>query len=144
MKIQLTTDPIDYTPLVEEARCNASGAVVLFLGTVRDLSEGKSVASLDYDAYPPMAEKKLAEVVSEAEGKWPLQRALVVHRYGSLELGDVAVAVVTSSAHRAEAFAAAQWIMDTIKKVVPIWKKEQWADGSQSWVHPGAEQAGAR
>jgi molybdopterin synthase catalytic subunit len=139
MSVRLTTEPIDHGALVEAARDPASGAVVLFLGTVRDLSEGKSVASLDYEAYPPMAEKKLAELVAQARERWSLNHACVEHRHGHLELGDVAVAVVTASGHRAEAFAAAQWIMDSIKQVVPIWKRENWADGSTEWVHPDAQ-----
>ncbi|MFO0945365.1 MAG: molybdenum cofactor biosynthesis protein MoaE [Planctomycetota bacterium] len=134
--IQLTTAAIDYGPLVEAARNPASGAVVLFLGTVRDLSEGRSVASLEYDAYPVMAEKKLAQVAEEARQRWPLQHASIIHRYGHLELGDIAVAVVTASTHRAEAFQAGQWIMDTVKQVVPIWKRENWSDGGADWVHP--------
>lgn len=139
MNATLTTEPIDYPALVEAARSPRSGAVVLFLGTVRELSEGKQVRSLHYDAYPEMAVKKLQEVLAQANEKWPLDRADVVHRYGHLELGDIAVAVVTASAHRAEAFQAGQWIMDTIKQVVPIWKKENWADGSAEWVHPANE-----
>lgn len=139
MNVQLTLDPIDYVPWVEQARNPASGAVVLFLGTVREMSEGREVGSLDYEAYPSMAVKKLQEVVDQARQQWPLHHAAVVHRYGHLELGDIAVAVVTASAHRAEAFQAGQWIMDTIKQVVPIWKKENWADGSAEWVHPSDE-----
>jgi molybdopterin synthase catalytic subunit len=136
MRIQLTTEPIDYAAMVERARDPGSGAVVLFLGTVRDISDGRPVSSLDYEAYPPMAEEKLAEIVDDASQRWPLRHASVAHRHGHLELGDVAVAVVTASEHRAEAFAAAQWIMDTIKQLVPIWKRENWAEGTPSWVHP--------
>lgn len=140
MKISLTTQPIDYEALVEEARSSASGAVVLFLGTVREISEGQAVAGLTYESYPPMAEKKLAEIVDEAHGRWPLNAASVVHRHGELALGDVAVAVVTASAHRAEAFDAARWIMDTIKQVVPIWKKENFVTGNGQWVHPASDE----
>lgn len=136
MQATLTTAPIDYGSLVENLRETGAGAVVLFLGTVRDFSEGKSVLSLDYEAYPAMAEAKLLEIVTEARTRWPLRDAAVVHRHGPLKLGDIAVAVATSSAHRAEAFAAAQWIMDTIKLHAPIWKKENWADGSAEWSHP--------
>lgn len=143
MMIRLTTDPIDYPSLVELARDHASGAVVLFLGTVREMSEGKAVTSLAYEAYPSMAEKKLREVAEQAKEKWPLNHVNVVHRYGHLELGDVAVAVITASGHRAEAFQAASWIMDTIKQVVPIWKKEHWAQGGADWVHPDTAAAGA-
>jgi molybdopterin synthase catalytic subunit len=136
MDVQLTQDPIEYVPMVEAARSPASGAIVLFLGTVREMSEGKSVDSLDYEAYPAMAVKKMQEVVDQARERWPLNHAAVLHRYGHLDLGDIAVAVVTASGHRAEAFQAGQWIMDTIKRVVPIWKRENWADGSAEWVHP--------
>ena len=136
MKIELTTEPIDYVPLLEAARGRASGAVVLFLGTVRDFSEGKQVGSLDYEAYPPMAEREIARIVDCAHRKWPLNHVTVAHRHGHLELGDIAVTIITASAHRAEAFAAAQWIMDTIKQTAPIWKKENWADGATDWVHP--------
>jgi molybdopterin synthase catalytic subunit len=138
MNTRLTLQPIDYTSLVEETRNRASGAVVLFLGTVREMSEGSAVTGLTYDAYPPMAEKKLSEVVQQARERWELERVSVVHRYGELSLGDVAVAVVTASAHRAEAFESARWIMDTIKQVVPIWKKEHWREGGSDWVHPAA------
>jgi molybdopterin synthase catalytic subunit len=136
MDVELTTDPIEYAPLVESCRSHASGAVVLFLGTVRDFSEGKDVVALDYDAYASMAKKKLGELAAEAKSRWPLQAVCVRHRTGRLELGDIAVAIVTASAHRAEAFAAAQWMMDTIKQLAPIWKRENWADGTSEWSHP--------
>lgn len=139
MDAVLTTESIDHAALVEAARGPASGAVVLFLGAVREMSEGRPVLALDYDAYPSMAEKKLTEILAEARRRWPLHVAKVTHRYGHLELGDIAVAVVTASAHRAEAFAAAQWIMDTIKEVAPIWKRENWADGSSDWSHPAGK-----
>ena len=136
MNVRMTKEPIDYAALVEAARDHASGAVVLFLGTVRELSEGKRVKSLEYDAYPSMAEKKIAELLAQASEKWPINHATVVHRHGRLELGDIAVAVVTASRHRREAFAAAEWVMSAIKQLAPIWKKENWADGSAEWVHP--------
>ena len=136
MKTRLTTEPIDYAALVESVRNHASGAVVLFLGTVREMSEGREVSGLTYDAYPQMAETKLVEVVNQAAQQWPLDDVAVVHRYGPLALGDIAVAVVTASGHRAESFEAARWIMDTIKEVVPIWKKEHWSAGTPEWVHP--------
>jgi molybdopterin synthase catalytic subunit len=136
MTVRVTTQPIDFAPLVESVRSSKSGAVVLFLGTVRDLSDGKSVAWLDYEAYPGMAERELARIVAEANARWRLHDARVLHRFGRLELGDVAVAVVTAGSHRSEAFDAARWIMDEIKKTVPIWKREQWSDGSSTWSHP--------
>lgn len=141
MATELTRLTIDYQAMVEQARGPSSGAVVLFLGTVRDVSEGRSVSGLEYDAYPAMARAKLDELAREAAVRWPLNAVHVTHRYGRLELADVAVAVVTASAHRAAAFESAQWIMDTIKSVAPIWKKELWAEGTSDWVHPGADVA---
>jgi molybdopterin synthase catalytic subunit len=139
MSAELTTQPIDAAALLERAQNPASGAVVLFLGTVRDFSEGRSVVGLDYDAYPSMAVATLTEIVAEARERWPLHHAEVVHRYGKMAVGEVAVALVASSAHRAEAFDAALWMMDEIKKRAPVWKCEQWAEGGADWVHPGAE-----
>jgi len=139
MSAELTAQPINVAALLERAQNPSSGAVVLFLGTVRDLSEGRAVVGLDYDAYPSMAVTKLTEIVAAARQRWPLHHAEVVHRYGAMAIGDVAVALTTSSAHRAEAFEAARWMMDEIKRTAPIWKREQWADGGAEWVHPGAE-----
>lgn len=139
MSAELTTQPILTQPLLERAKTPSSGAVVLFLGTVRDLSEGRSVTGLDYDAYPSMAVAKLTEIIAAARQRWPLHHAEVVHRYGKMDVGETAVAVVASSMHRADAFEACRWIMDEIKKTAPIWKKEHWADGAADWVHPGVE-----
>jgi molybdopterin synthase catalytic subunit len=143
MGIELTDQPIDYARLVEASRDASCGAVVLFLGTVRELSEGREVRGLDYEAFGPMAERKLEEVVVAAEARFPIRGTKVVHRTGRLELGEIAVAVVTASAHRAEAFDAARWIMDQIKRVVPIWKREDWAEGTPEWVHPSGLAPGA-
>jgi molybdopterin synthase catalytic subunit len=139
MSAELTTQPINAAVLLERAQNPSSGAVVLFLGTVRDLSDGRAVVGLDYDAYPSMAVAKLTEIIADARQRWPLHHAEVLHRYGKMDVGDVAVALVASSAHRADAFEAARWMMNEIKNSAPIWKKELWADGSTEWVHPGVE-----
>ena len=139
MTAELTTQPINAAALLERAQNPSSGAVVLFLGTVRDFSDGRIVVGLDYDAYPSMAVAKLTEIIKEANERWPLHYAEVVHRYGRMDVGDVAVALVASSAHRAEAFDAGRWMMDEIKKRAPIWKCEQWAEGGSDWVHPMSE-----
>ena len=133
----ITHEPIDTAALLHEAGSTKAGAVVLFLGTTRELTDGKRTASLDYDCYPEMAEKKLAELESEARRRWPIVKCCIVHRCGHLELGEASVAIAVSCAHRKDAFAAGQWLIDTIKEVVPIWKKENWADGTSEWVHPG-------
>ena len=139
--IRLTSDPIDYAELTESVRSTASGAVVLFLGTVRELTDGHRTVALDYDAYGPMAEVKLQELETEARGRWPIDQLAIVHRVGHLELGEVSVAVAVSCPHRDDAFEAARFLIDTLKVTVPIWKKENWSDGTTEWVHPGVEPA---
>lgn len=137
MMIELTRDPIDVAAVTEAVRGPASGAVVLFLGTVREMTGEKRTLRLGYDAYPAMAESKMAELEAESRRRWPLSEVRLVHRLGLLELGEVSVAVAVSSPHRADAFEAARWLIDTLKEVVPIWKQERWADGTTEWVHPG-------
>src|SRR4051812_32995326 len=136
--IRLTNDVIDYHALTEEVRRPGCGAVVTFLGTVRDLTDGRETAALDYEAYPGMAEKKMAEIEQETRGRWPVGGMMMVHRLGHLEVGEVSVAVAVSCPHRAQAFDACRYAIDRLKEVVPIWKKENWADGGTEWVHPGA------
>ncbi|HMC11704.1 MAG TPA: molybdenum cofactor biosynthesis protein MoaE, partial [Pirellulaceae bacterium] len=94
-------------------------------------------ASLDYECYPEMAQKKLGELEAEARSRWPLSGCSIIHRLGHLELGEASIAIAVSSPHRGDAFAAGQWLIDTIKQDVPIWKQENWADGISEWVHPG-------
>ena len=137
--IRLTTEPIDDHALTEEVRRHDCGAVVTFLGTVRDLTDRRVTAALDYEAYPGMAEKKLAEVVRETCDRWPVGAMAVVHRLGHLDVGEVSVAVAVSCPHRAEAFEACRYAIDRLKQLVPIWKKENWADGRTEWVHPGTQ-----
>lgn len=137
--IRLTDGPIDFAALTEEMRSNQAGAVVLFLGTVREMTEGRRTIALDYEAYRQMAEAKLQELVDEARARWPVVKAGIVHRLGRLELGDISVAVAVSTPHRQQAFEAGKYLIDRLKQVVPIWKKENWADGSTEWVHPGVE-----
>lgn len=140
--IEITRDAIDYTALTEQVRSTQSGAVVLFLGTVREMTGGRQTVALDYDAYPEMAEVKLSELETEARKKWTVENVAIVHRLGRLELGEISVAVAVSSPHRRTAFEAGQFLIDELKVRVPIWKKENWSDGSTEWVHPGAEAAG--
>src|ERR671935_979352 len=104
--IQLTTEPIDYHALTGRVRRDDCGAVVTFLGTVRELTGGRRTAALDYEAYPAMAEKKLAEVERETRARWPVGEMALVHRVGHLDVGEVSVAVAVSCPHRAEAFEA--------------------------------------
>jgi molybdopterin synthase catalytic subunit len=134
--ISLTHDLIDYRGLTEQVRRSDCGAVITFLGTVRDLSDGKVTIALDYEAYPGMAEKKMAEIERDTRERWPVGEIAIVHRLGHLDVGDVSVAVAVSCPHRAEAFEACRYAIDRLKELVPIWKKENWADGTTEWVHP--------
>ena len=135
---RLTRDPIDYHALTEAVRSPHCGAVALFLGTVRDLTGDQVTAFLDYDAYPPMAEAKLAEVEAAVRRRWPVGEVAMVHRLGRLGVGEVSVAVAVSAPHRAAAFEACRFAIDTLKELVPIWKKENAPDGRAGWVHPDA------
>ena len=136
--IRLTHEAIDYHALTEKVRHGNCGAVVVFLGTVRDLTGERVTVSLNYEAYPEMAEKKMAEIEAETRQRWPVGDIILEHRLGHLDVGDVSVAVAVSSPHRAQAFEACRHAIDRLKELVPIWKKENWADGSTEWVHPGA------
>ena len=138
--IRLTREPIDYAALTEAVRRPNCGAVALFLGTVRDLTGDQVTVALDYEAYPEMAEKTLAQVEQETRERWPVGELCLVHRLGHLDVGEISVAVAVSCPHRAEAFEACRYAIDRLKQIVPVWKKENWADGRTEWVHPGAQQ----
>ena len=137
--VELTTDEIDTTALLSHVRSKQAGAVVLFMGTVREITEGCRTASLDYECYPEMAERKLKELETEVRRRWPIVQCAIVHRLGHLEVGEASVAIAVSSPHRQQAFQAGTWMIDSIKQVVPIWKRDNWADGTSQWVHPRME-----
>lgn len=140
--VALTNEPIDVLTVLNRVQSPLAGAVVLFLGTTRELTGNRQTQSLDYECYPEMAANKLAELETEARLRWSLVECAVVHRLGHLEIGEASVAVAVSSAHRQVAFEAGQWLIDTLKQSVPIWKKENWADGTAEWVHPGLKAEG--
>jgi molybdopterin synthase catalytic subunit len=135
--IQITEEAIDHAALTDRVRSNLAGAVCTFLGTVREMTDNRQTSALDYEAYPEMAASKLAELEGEARLRWPILDLALVHRIGHLDLGDISVVVAVSTPHRRQAFEACSWLIDTLKEVVPIWKKEVWADGTEEWVHPG-------
>jgi molybdopterin synthase catalytic subunit len=134
--IRLTNDAITYHSVTEQVRRPDCGGVVTFLGTVRDLTDGRITAALDYEAYPEMAEKKMAEIEAETRKRWPVGDMMMVHRLGHLDVGEVSVGVAVSCPHRAQAFEACRYAIDRLKELVPIWKKENWGDGSSEWIHP--------
>jgi molybdopterin synthase catalytic subunit len=135
--IQITRDTIDLATVLASVSSHQAGAVVLFLGTTREFTGDRQTLSLDYDCYEPMAAEKLTELESEARDRWPLEGCTIVHRIGRVQIGQTSVAVAVSSPHRREAFEAGQWLIDALKESVPIWKKENWTDGTSRWVHPG-------
>jgi molybdopterin synthase catalytic subunit len=144
---RLTRDNIDASKLLKSVGDDGAGAIVLFLGVVRDNSDAGGVESMVYEAYEPMAEKSLAETEEEVKRRWPATRAVkLVHRVGTLAVGDVSVAVAVSSPHRAEAFEACRYAIKRIKHDVPIWKRERLTDGKEVWVEgvPPKSGTGAR
>lgn len=133
---KITSDEIGLEDVIRAVEAGDAGAIVHFLGVVRNNTEGREVSYLEYEAYPPMAEKKMAEIAQEIHEKWGLDRVAMIHRVGRLEIGEVSVAVAVASPHRKEAFEACHYAMNRLKQVVPIWKREVWADGEEEWVKP--------
>lgn len=137
----LTESPLDLGELLATVQSPERGGVACFLGTVRNHHGGREVLRLEYSAYGPMVEAECGRIVAEAEARWQVAVALR-HRIGRLEIGDAAVAVAAASAHRDEAFVACRHVIEELKRRVPIWKREMYADGSIEWV--GAGQADGR
>jgi molybdopterin synthase catalytic subunit len=136
MAVLLTRQPLDLAALQEVAP--QDGALCLFVGVVRNQNAGRSVRFLEYEAYEEMALPELERLEATARERWPVTAVRVAHRLGRLEIGEASVAVAVASPHRAEAFAACQWLIDTLKATVPIWKKEH-CEGGEVWVEgPGA------
>lgn len=133
----LHSDPLDLGGLVAAVSGPARGGIATFLGLVRDHHGGRAVLRLEYSAYAPMAEAECARIVAEAEARWPVRVGLA-HRVGTLAIGDAAVAVVAAGDHRAEAFDACRYVIEEVKRRVPIWKREHYADGTVAWVDPTA------
>jgi molybdopterin synthase catalytic subunit len=133
--VYLHSDPLDLVAMTAAVTSPERGALATFVGLVRDHHAGRQVSGLEYSAYGPMAEARCAALVSHAESEWPVRVALA-HRVGALRIGDAAVAVVVASAHRDPAFAACRWLIEAVKAEVPVWKREQYADGTEAWVDP--------
>jgi molybdopterin synthase catalytic subunit len=129
--VSLTRSPIELAALQAPAR--SDGALCVFVGVVRDNHQGRAVSRLEYEAYEEMALGEMRAIEQEARARWPLGDIRIVHRLGGLEIGEASVAVAVVSPHRAEAFEACRYAIDTLKKTVPIWKKEFYADGS-AWI----------
>ena len=129
----LTSEPLELGALLAQVHSAARGGIACFMGTVRDRHEGRTVLRLDYSAYEPMAEAECARIRTEAEARWDCAVALQ-HRTGTVMVGETAVVVAAASAHREEAFAACRFVIEEIKRRVPIWKREVFEDGTEEWV----------
>ena len=128
---------IDISAMIGAVRSDDAGAVSVFIGTVRDVSDGRGVATLEYEAYRAMAERELAAIVDEAVDKFAVRSIAAEHRVGQLRVGEVSVAIASAHAHRTAAIECTHFVIEEIKKRVPIWKREHFADGTQEWVDPG-------
>ena len=133
---QLSEKPIASAALVRDLAHASAGGCVTFEGWVRDHNEGRAVHRLGYQAYAPLAQSEGERILTEACAKFAILDARCVHRVGTLEIGDLAVWVGASAAHRDAAFAACRYIIDEVKKRVPIWKNEHYEDGESGWLHP--------
>lgn len=136
-QIQILSTPLEIQSAIYWIMSPESGGIDIFIGTVRNTTKGKAVIRLEFEAYEPMALAEMEKIVTQAEEKWPIQKALIHHRTGVLEIGEIPVLIAVSAAHRAAAFEACRYIIDTLKQTVPIWKKEIFEDG-EVWVaaHP--------
>lgn len=137
IQIQISPTSLNIQSAIDWVMSPESGGIDVFIGTVRNTTKGKQVIRLEFEAYEPMALAEMEKIVKQAFDKWPVQKALVYHRTGVLEVGEVPVVIAVSAAHRAAAFDACRYIIDTLKETVPIWKKEIFEDG-EVWVaaHP--------
>lgn len=135
--ITLTDQPLDINQITQLAHSPDAGAVNVFVGTVRANTQAKKVMRLEYEAYEPMAVSEIQKIMDVAKLKWPVKKIAVSHRVGILTVGEVAVVVAVATPHRKESFEACQFIIDSLKQTVPIWKKEIF-EGGEEWVsaHP--------
>ncbi len=134
--VALVTRPIDLAQLIVRVASAGYGAISLFAGTVRDSNEGRAVTAIDYSAYSAMAESELQQIVTEAEQRFGVSSLVVEHRTGLLSLGEVSVAIVAAHPHRGPALDSTRYVIEEIKKRVPIWKMEHYVDGTREWVDP--------
>ena len=129
----ITDADIQLEPLVQHVRKNSHGAVVTFLGVVRDFSRGRHVLYLEYEAYREMAIRKMRQIADEVREKWAIDDIAILHRVGHLEVGERSVAIAVAAPHRKVAFEACEYAIDRLKEIVPIWKKEVW-EGGEAWI----------
>jgi molybdopterin synthase catalytic subunit len=136
MRTALVDGPIDVTTLTHEVASASNGATVLFVGTVRDVNDGRPVTGMEYSAYKSMAEREMSDIVREASEQYGTSDVVVEHRLGALELGEASVAIAVGHPHRDGAYAASRYVIEQLKRRVPIWKLEHYVDGTREWVDP--------
>lgn len=136
MTARLTADEIDIAMLIRDVSGSDRGAISTFLGTVRDSNDGRPVTGIDYSAYDAMAVAEMNRIVAEAEHHFAGVSIALVHRTGTLRVGDVSVAIASSHPHRADALDATRYVIEELKRRVPIWKREHYVDGTSEWVDP--------
>ncbi|WP_077623073.1 molybdenum cofactor biosynthesis protein MoaE [Sediminibacillus massiliensis] len=129
----ITSEPIPISEVTDKVTRPEAGAINTFIGTVREFTKGKRTLYLEYQAYIPMAEKKLAQIGEEIKEKWPEAVTAIAHRIGRLEISEIAVVIAVSTPHRADSYEASKYAIERIKEIVPIWKKEHWEDG-ELWI----------
>jgi molybdopterin synthase catalytic subunit len=129
--------PIDPATLLAEVADHSTGATLLFLGTVREVNDGRGVTGIEYSAYRGMAERELADIAREAVERFQSEHIVIEHRLGTLELGEASVAIAVAHPHRGAAYEASRFVIEELKKRVPIWKLEHYIDGERSWVNAG-------
>ncbi len=141
IRTAIVTRAIDPAALIAEVASDSHGATSLFLGTVRDVNEGRDVTGMEYTAYDAMASRELAKIAGEAAEQFGGVSLVIEHRTGTLALGDVSVAIAAAHRHRAPALDATRYVIEQLKQRVPVWKREHYADGSREWVDPRASAA---
>ncbi len=136
----IISDPIDVLSVVNSVKTDDAGGIDIFIGTTRNHSGGRAVTRLEYEAYVPMAIRCMDDIEREATTRWNLRKVSIVHRVGGVGIGEASVVIAVSAAHRDEAFQACRFLIDRLKEVVPIWKREFFADGTVEWSRQRHEQ----
>jgi molybdopterin synthase catalytic subunit len=143
MRCAIVDAPIAIDALLLEVGRTANGATLLFIGTVREINNGRAITGMEYTAYTAMAERELADIIREASAQFGTEDIVVEHRVGALGLGDASVAIAVAHAHRGPAYEASRYVIEQLKQRVPIWKLEYYVDGSREWVGTGKRIRGA-